>query len=132
MGIVRTHNRPSVATTLLALGLILLPLGAPRAAEGPILWGYGVKGCRDFLNVAPAPGAEAIGNDELLRYREWLAGLVTGLNLATNLDVLKGAELGAALTRIRAHCEAHPEDDFFNASVTLLKSLGTVTGQEGE
>ena len=125
MGIVRPHNRPSVATTLLALGLILLPLGAPRTAEGPILWGYGVKGCRDFLNVAPAPGAEAIGNDELLRYREWLAGLVSGLNLATGLDVLKGAELDAALTRIRIHCESHPQDDFFNASLALLRSLDT-------
>ena len=52
MGIARPRNRASVATTLLALGLILLPLGAPRTAEGPILWGYGVKGCRDFLNVA--------------------------------------------------------------------------------
>ena len=34
MGIARSLNRASVTTTLLAIGLILLPLGAPRTAEG--------------------------------------------------------------------------------------------------
>jgi hypothetical protein len=99
---------------------------------GPILWGYGIKGCPDYLRVAPAAGAETVANEEYLRYREWLAGLVTGLNLATGLDVLKGAELEAALSRIRARCEEHPEDDFFNASLALLKSLGTVAGEKRE
>jgi hypothetical protein len=111
----------SVVPALAALSVLA---AAPAAQGGPALWGYGVKSCTDFAAVAPGPGASAaMAGGEYLRYREWLAGLVTGLNLATGSDVLKGAELEAALTRIRAHCGSHPEDDFFNASLTLFKSL---------
>lgn len=116
---------PRIATVLLTLGGTLQPLSPICAAEGPILWGYGVKSCQEFLRATPGAGGAAAGEAELARYREWLAGLVTGLDLATGLDVLKGAELEAALTRIRSHCEANPQDDFFNASLALLKSLGT-------
>jgi hypothetical protein len=118
-------GKPLPFGTLLALGLALTPLASRwAAAEGPTLWGYGVKSCGEFFAAAPAAGAEAAGNAEYPRYREWLAGLVSGLNLATGLDVLKGAELEAALTRIRAHCQDHPQDDFFNASLALVKALG--------
>lgn len=119
-----TPIRPRAAATL---GLLAALAGSgTAAAEGaPPLWGYGVKGCPDYLAAAPAPGApEALGGADYLRYREWLAGLVTGLNLATGSDVLKGAELDAALGRIRAHCQAHPDEDFFNAALALVKSLG--------
>lgn len=121
----RSRRWVCVATALGALGMVLQPASPISAAEGPMLWGYGVKGCQEFLRVAPGAGGAAAGEAELLRYREWLAGLVSGLNLATGLDVLKGAELDAALTRIRIHCESHPQDDFFNASLALLKSLDT-------
>lgn len=123
---------PIALGPFLALGLALTTL-APRcaAAEGPTLWGYGVKSCEDLVAAVPEAGAELGGNAEYPRYREWLAGLVSGLNLATGLDVLKGAELEAALTRVRAHCQDHPQDDFFNASLTLLKSLGAVPGKKG-
>ena len=129
----RPPRGPIPLSALLALGLTLTPL-APRfaAAEGPRLWGYGVKGCPELIAAVPAAGAEVAGNVEYPRYREWLAGLVSGLNLATGLDVLKGAELEAALTRIRAHCQDHPQDDFFNASLALLKSLGAVPRQGGD
>lgn len=124
------RNLDPALPVLLALGLTLPPLTARwAAAEGPTLWGYGVKSCGDFLAMTPVPGAEAVGNEELVRYREWLAGLVSGLNLATGLDVLRGAELEAALTRIRAHCQDRPQDDFFNASLALIKSLGTTPGE---
>jgi hypothetical protein len=116
--------------SLTALGLALNALTPGwAAAEGPTLWGYGVKSCRELVAAVPAAGAEVAGNAEYPRYREWLAGLVSGLNLATGLDVLKGAELEAALTRIRAHCQERPEDDFFNASLALVKSLGTTAGK---
>ncbi len=119
--------------TLLAVCLTLAPLSLRwAAAEGPTLWGYGVKSCQEFVAAAPAAGAEAVGNAEFPRYREWLAGLVSGLNVATGMDVLKGAELEAALTRIRAHCQDHPQDDFFNASLVLVKSLGTTTKEAHE
>jgi hypothetical protein len=66
----------------------------------------------------------ALAGDGYRRFQEWLAGLVTGLNLATGEDVLQGAALDAALLRIRANCERDPNDDFFNASLRLLRALG--------
>lgn len=99
-------------------------------ASVPALWGYGVKPCPAFLAAAPGEGAPAaLADPEYLRYREWLAGLVTGLNLATGRDVLLGAELDAALLRIRASCQSQPEDDFFNASLRLVRSLGQLKGK---
>jgi len=100
--------------------------GSALAGDSPTLWGYGVKPCSAFLATAPAAGVPAeLGDADYLRYREWLAGLVSGLNLATGADVLNGAELDAALTRVRAQCKDHPSDDFFNARLTLIKSLKT-------
>jgi hypothetical protein len=122
------------ATLTLALTLLTVvpaqAAAADRAAgpRAPALWGYGVKSCRDFLAAAPAAAPDTVAGEEYRRYREWLAGLVSGLNLATGADVLDGAELEAALTRIRAHCEGHQGEDFFNASLALLKGLGRREG----
>lgn len=122
-------REPLPFAALLALGLAFSPLASRgAAAEGPTLWGYGVKSCQELVAAMPGAGAELSGNTEYPRYREWLAGLVSGLNLATGQDVLKGAELEAALTRIHAHCRDHPRDDFFNASLALIKSLGATKG----
>lgn len=131
----RQSRRPACAPALapgLCLGLALAG-GVGPASAAPILWGYGVQSCRGYLAASPAaPTPAAIAGPEYARYREWLAGLVTGLNLATGTDVLAGAELNAALTRIRAHCQAHPADDFFNASMALIRSLGQVKGTRGK
>ncbi|WP_295580484.1 hypothetical protein [uncultured Lamprocystis sp.] len=126
-------SRPAVAALLATI--IATPwVGRPaHAAPAPTLWGYGVKSCGDFL--AAAPGVDtpaALGSEDALRYREWLAGFVTGINLATASDVLRGAELEAALGRIRTHCKAHPNDDFFNASMTLIRTLGRDKGPTGK
>lgn len=122
----RTHRTtPGRAALALALGLTTV-----GAAAGPTVWGYGVKPCRDFLAATPGDNAPAaVGSHEYLRYREWLAGLVTGLNLATAADVLDGAELDAALNSIRARCQARPGDDFFSASMTLIRSLRQPKGK---
>ncbi|UHD18274.1 hypothetical protein [Thiocapsa bogorovii] len=110
---------------LLGAALTVGPLGNAFAAGAPVLWGAGVKPCSDFLAIAPSdPSAQAIAGEGYRRYQEWLSGLVTGLNLATGRDVLKGAELDAAMIRIRANCERHPNDDFFNATMRLVRSLG--------
>ncbi|WP_295393118.1 hypothetical protein [uncultured Thiodictyon sp.] len=115
----------SRAALALALGLT-----TAAAAAGPTIWGYGVKPCRDFLAAAPGDTApSAVGGNEYLRYREWLAGLVTGLNLATATDVLSGAELDAALNSIRARCQARPSDDFFSATMNLVRSLSRTKGK---
>ena len=108
----------------LMLALTLGLCGQPASA-GPPVWGYGVKSCRDFLSAAPGDGTpSAVAGAEYARYREWLAGFVTALNLATASDVLAGAELDAALTSIRTRCQSRPGDDFFNASMSLIRSLG--------
>ncbi len=93
--------------------------------SAPALWGYGVKPCSSFLlTVPPDDAAQSLADTDYLRYREWLAGLVSGLNLATGRDVLRDAELDAAMLRIRGLCKNHPKDDFFNASLRLVRSLG--------
>jgi hypothetical protein len=122
----RAHGAaPGRAALALALGLTTV-----GATAGPTIWGYGVKSCRDFLAAAPGENAPSVvGSDEYLRYREWLGGLITGLNLATADDVLRGAELDAALNSIRARCRARPGDDFFSASMNLVRSLGQTKGK---
>ncbi|WP_295456221.1 hypothetical protein [uncultured Thiodictyon sp.] len=116
---------PGRAALALALGLTMV-----GATAGPAVWGYGVKPCRDFLAAAPGDNAPAaVGSTEYLRYREWLAGLITGLNLATAADVLGGAELDAALNSIRARCQTRPGDDFFSASMNLVRSLSRSKGK---
>ncbi|EGV19495.1 hypothetical protein [Thiocapsa marina] len=120
----RLHRGP-MFSMLLGAALTVGPLGSAFAAGAPVLWGAGVTGCSDFLATAPAdPTAQAIAGEGYRRYQEWLSGLVTGLNLATGRDVLKGAELDAAMIRIRANCERYPNDDFFNAAMRLVRSLG--------
>jgi hypothetical protein len=47
----------------------------------------------------------------------------TGLNLATGKDVLRGADINGAMGRIRAHCGGHPKDDFFTATMDLVRML---------
>ena len=123
---------PAVAAAILAAALSPGSATPAHAAPAPTLWGYGVKSCSDFLTTAPGAGASAaLAADEYLRYREWLAGLVTGINLTTASDVLRGAELDAAMGRIRIHCQAHPQDDFFNAAMVLIRSLRGDKGTAG-
>lgn len=120
----RRSLRGAILAALTAIALIPGSVGVSLAEGAPVLWGVGVKPCSDFLASAPAdPSAQAIAGEGYRRYREWLSGLVTGLNLATGRDVLNGAQLDAAMIRIRANCERHPNDDFFNASMRLLKSM---------
>lgn len=119
---------PRSSSQLVSLPLLCALTGAGGLAHGVgFVWGAGTKPCSDFLassaadlTVTPITG---LAGEGYRAYREWLAGLVTGLNLATGRDVLQGAELDAAMIRIRANCERHPADDFFNASMRLIKSL---------
>lgn len=104
-------------------GLLLaaLPL---QAQQTPQVLGYGVRGC-DHYNAVFAGWEDGQGDQiaEYLHYRDWLTGLVTGLSLATGGDVLKGVEIGGAMRRIQVYCDEHPTDDFFTASMDLVRTL---------
>lgn len=130
-------GRMGPVAVCLASALVVLPgvglceqktaARAKPVEAAPALLGYGMKPCGAFVAAAPRDGTpDAVVDQEYLRYREWLSGFVTGLNLATGRDVLQGAEIDAALIRIRASCQDHPGDDFFNSSLRLVRSLGQV------
>jgi hypothetical protein len=116
-----------LAMTLVALVLLCDVSGAAGAEKLPPLWGYGIKTCARFLSVAE-------GNEkgvakmvvEYGRYEDWLTGFVSGLDLATGQDVLRGADIGAALQHIRAHCRGHPKDDFFGATMDFVRMLSSL------
>jgi len=112
----------SFSTGLLSLWLAL---GWGDASAGrPQVWGYGVKGCAEFLAAAAhADGGDGASGAEFQRYREWLAGAVTGLSLATDLDVLQGGGFDGVIQRLRKVCEGRPGDDFFTAVTALIREL---------
>jgi hypothetical protein len=105
-------------------GLVMATLlsGAPRlSAEAlPPLWGYGVKTCESYLSAAEGADPQV---GEYRRYEDWLTGFVSGLNLATGQDVLLGADVGSAMRRIRAYCRGHAQEDFFTATMDLIRML---------
>ena len=106
-------------------GLFSTTTSAAGPEVAPALWGHGVKTCSAFLLTLPQGETPIeLADEDYLRYRQWLAGLVSGLNLAVGRDVLRGAELDAAMSRVAAICKDNPEDDFFNASLRLVRSLG--------
>lgn len=112
----------ALSLSLLAFALLAGTVTESRAESRP-LWGYGVKGCDAFLAAAEgAAGSEASGL-EYRRYEDWLTGFVSGLDLATGMDVLRGADIDTALRRIRAYCGGHREEDFFTATMDLLRML---------
>jgi hypothetical protein len=107
-------------------GLVLSALlAAPGAviADRP-LWGYGVRSCADYLRAYEAEQAgDAL---EYQRYEDWLTGFVSGLNLATGEDVLRGSGIESAMRRTRDHCQGHQDDDFFNATMDFVRTLSSL------
>lgn len=123
-----TLFRPQKLTIPACLAIGLLGAAAPLHAEKmPPLWGYGIKSCANFLDAAE--GMED-GVDrqaaEYRRYEDWLTGFVSGLNLATGQDVFKGADVDSAMRRIRAHCGGHRRQDFFTATMDLVRMLSSL------
>jgi hypothetical protein len=113
----------STACACFALGLLCAP-PLLRAEKMPPLWGYGIKSCADFLGSAQGRDDTVDRQSaEYRRYQDWLTGFISGLNLATGQDVLKGADVDSAMRRIRAHCGGHRKDDFFTATMDLVRML---------
>jgi len=103
----------------LTWGLLVLP--TPQAAE-QTLWGYGVRPCEAYLAALGAAQSGDAG--ELTRYEDWLAGFVSALSLALGGDVLRDAELTAAMRGVRGACEDDRDQDFFNATMDLIRRTG--------
>jgi len=111
-------------SALLGVALVLISLSNAAQEAQPPLLGYGVKSCDDYL--VAWDGAEAedpIQLSEYLRYRSWLAGFTSGLNLATGQDTLRGADLEDAMKRTAAYCRGNRSSDFFNAVMDFIKLL---------
>lgn len=100
-------------------------LGCSAVAEPlPPLWGYGVKSCDHYVRAWQGK-QEGREEDiaEFRRYQDWLTGYVSGLNLATGQDVLAGVAIDGAMRRIHLYCDDHRKDDFFGATMDLVKLL---------
>jgi hypothetical protein len=107
----------------LGLALFLVVPGA-GAAKLPPLWGYGVKSCDDYLRAAKGWDAGVdVQMAQYRRYEDWLTGFISGLNLATGQDVLKGVTIKAAMQRNRAYCGGHLNKDFFTATMEFVRML---------
>ena len=94
------------------IALVAVASPGPALSAGQPLWGYGVRTCAEFLRADDA---------ELRRYEDWLTGFLSGLNLATGEDVLRGADLDAALAANGDFCATRPTSDFFNATMALVR-----------
>ena len=109
-----------LACSVLAVAVFAHTPGAAMAEKMPPLWGYGVKTCDQYLRAAESG---EVARAEYGRYEDWLTGFVSGLNLATGKDVLKGADIDTAMRRVRAHCGGNKKDDFFTATMDLVRML---------
>jgi hypothetical protein len=108
----------------LALALLLVSVQSVGGEERPMILGYGVKSCDDYLAAYQGwEQGDEMAISEYLFYREWLAGMATGLSLATGTDVLKGVEIKGVMRRIQIICDLGEEKDFFNATMKLIKTM---------
>ena len=111
----------------LLLAGFLLSACTAVAAEKPVLWGQGTLSCSVYAKVWEERdlGTEE-GFAEYQRFQDWLTGFVSGLSLATGMDVLRGVSITDAMRRTSIHCEDNPKDDFFNASMDLIRVLSAL------
>ncbi len=104
--------------------LLLLAVTIPVRADKLELLGYGVRSCEHYLQTYVGwEKGDAKDIVEYYRYQDWLTGFVSGLSLATSDDQLRGVSVDGAMRRNRIHCQENLNDDFFKATITLLKDL---------
>ena len=116
----------------LPIWFLILTLAVPAwAADSPArVRGAGMKECAEFRWAWQARnGREAEAAAEYQAYRNWLEGFVTGLDLATGMDVLVGVPVDQALARIAAWCRAHPREDFLAGTRDLIRMLSRLGGK---
>jgi hypothetical protein len=97
------------------------------AGDKPVLWGQGIQRCEVYARAweQREAGIDA-GIADYGRFQDWFTGFVSGLSLATGMDVLHGVDITGAMRRISIHCEDNPADDFFNASMDLVRVLSAI------
>ena len=117
---------------ILLLAILQLSLTSAIASPSQLL-GYGVKPCEAYLETYAGwdNGLEE-QIEKYLHYRDWLTGFVSGLNLAMGEDMLRGVEVSGAMRRIQLYCDEHPSDDFFTASMSLIKLLSNLERGKAE
>ncbi len=113
---------------LRAIFLILIVCSAAVQAESltPKIWGYGTKSCTAY---AKAYKDKETGDQtkvwEYFRYRDWLTGFVSGLTMATGVDVMQSVDPQNAMRRINLICEDDLGKDFFTATMEFIRIIGT-------
>jgi hypothetical protein len=121
------------AITVRAILLILVVLSTSLHAESitPKVWGYGIKSCTSYVE---AYKAKESGKQEQVweyfRYRDWFTGLVSGLTMATGIDVMQGVDPKSAMRRINLICEEDLGNDFFTATMEFVRVIGTSRSQD--
>ncbi len=111
-----------------AILLILAVLSTSVQAESitPKVWGYGTKSCNDYIEaykVKETGKQEQVW--EYFRYRDWLTGFISGLTMATGIDVIQGVDPQSAMRRIKLICEEDLGNDFFTATMEFIRVVGT-------
>lgn len=126
-GVQRSGRSGWPARVLLGLSVLWTPPALMAEERPPVVWGQGLVRCGEFLATAPesdsASAPLVIQSREYQLMREWLAGFISGLSLATGEDRLRGAELDAAFEQIRHHCRSRPEEDVLSVTLDWLRSL---------
>ena len=108
------------------LGALMFSLACcgAAAASPPLLHGYGGESCERFLETRrQAEQGEARAVFDELGYSQWLAGMVSGLSLASGEDVLHGADVDGLLRRVQRHCEDDLSLNVMDAALAHIRSL---------
>ncbi len=110
------------------LFIIVVLFSTSIQAEGitPKVWGYGTKSCSAYI---AAYKVKESGDQakvwEYFRYRDWLTGFISGLTMATGVDVMQGVDPKSAMRRINLICEDDLGKDFFAATMEFIRLVGT-------
>ncbi|CAK0780484.1 exported hypothetical protein [Gammaproteobacteria bacterium] len=97
------------------------------AQDLPPLWGYGSRLCEDFHHArTEADQGVDRGILEYRRYQDWLQGFLSGLNLATGQDLLRGGEIAALWRGIARQCEDKPDRSLVTATREALRAFSAI------
>lgn len=112
---------------ILLRSFFIVVLLMPLLSNATVVQGYGVKSCQEFLTTQQHLQTDNIDSvvDEL-RYRSWLMGFVSGINLATDDDVLRGIDTDAAMRRIIVHCQKNSQLTMMQATMKYIQELQSI------